>query len=134
MEQPKKVRLEQVRRFTLDAFFKKFSQSLHIYSAKHSDEDASLNDYTVGFRDISIRVRQAANWRCQGCGLDLSAGPHRQFLHTHHANGIKSHNSAWILKVVCLGCHAEEPSHSHMKAHRHFRLFAGIRKSIRTKR
>lgn len=134
MDQPKATRLDHVQRFTIDGFFRKFPQSLHIHSAKHTDEDSPLNDYSVGFRDISLRVRKAAGWCCQACGLDLSDGPHRQFLHTHHTNGVKSDNSERNLRVLCLGCHADEPSHSHMKVHRHYLEFLSIRKTVRSRR
>jgi hypothetical protein len=37
-------------------------------------------------------------------------------LHAHHKNGEKSDNKKENIEILCIGCHAEEYAHSHMKS------------------
>ena len=127
---PKPQRLQLVENFSIPAFFQRFPQSLHQFRPEFDDEHAPLNEYGTAFRDISLRVRQAAEWRCQNrsCRIDLSDGRSRRFLHTHHKNGLKWDNSEENLLVLCLECHSREPSHEHMRALPIFREFLKYKK------
>ncbi|HUC52350.1 MAG TPA: hypothetical protein VMA30_23405, partial [Xanthobacteraceae bacterium] len=102
-----------VRAFTLENFFTQYPRSLHTSNPKYNSDNAPLNNYSDDFGEISIRAKREAKWKCQKCEIDLSA--HRKFLHTHHKDGAKFDNSRANLKVLCYGCHADEPNHQHMK-------------------
>ena len=119
-----------VAKFTLDRFFTLFPKSLHIYRPQHDADSAPLNQYSSVFPAVSFEVKKAAQWRCQECRIDLSRPGHRSFLHTHHKNGIKSDNSPGNLKAVCIGCHANQPSHSHMKALPQYLEFIALKQTM----
>jgi hypothetical protein len=131
MEWHKPRRRTAVQAFTLGRFFEKYPRSLHTSNPKYNSDDAPLNNYPPDFDEISERTRAAKNWKCEECELDLSAKPHRRFLHTHHIDGDKSNNSDDNLKVLCLGCHAEEPLHGHVKQSPQYKAFQQIRATLR---
>ena len=116
--------------FEISRFFEKFPMSLHTTRPLHTSDSAPLNEYAVGFPEISLKARTAAGWRCQNCGLNLSRQEHRRFLHTHHENGDRSDNTLSNLKVVCMECHAGEPCHAHMKRLSEYAEFLKIRRSL----
>ena len=109
--------------FTLEEFFTQYPRSLHTENPKYNSDNAPLNNYSDDFGEVSIKAKSAANWVCQKCSIDLSS--EKKFLHTHHMDGAKFDNSRDNLKVLCYGCHADEPGHQHMKRHPDFALFSG---------
>lgn len=99
--------------FKIEGFFEKYPRSLHARTPTYNSDNAPLNTYSNDFEAISRKVRSDYGWCCQRCGIDLSAN--RKWLHTHHINGLKHDNNRENLEVICIGCHAEEPSHGHIK-------------------
>ena len=81
-------------------------------------EDFPLADWLEPFFDYSSEdwqkrsesCREAANWRCQECGINLKSDPH--LLHAHHKWGTKF-GAPEDLIVLCIGCHAEQPGGGH---------------------
>lgn len=76
-------------------------------------QDAIPNVYVKDWPRISKQRRQAADWKCDECGVELSSNP--GLLHCHHRNGVATDNSASNLRVLCALDHAAQPSHQHMK-------------------
>lgn len=109
----KSVRTEHVKDFTLPDFFKKYPRDLLAVKPKHSSDDAEVNDYVEGWALISNTVRRVRGYKCEACLLDLSEHP--RFLHVHHRNGQKNDNRDKNLAALCIGCHAAEPLHEHMR-------------------
>jgi len=109
-------RSEFVSNFTPDRFFALYPRSPHTKVPSYGPEGAPPNDYTKDFPQISVALRDGVGWRCQQCGRLLSAAGDKKFLHVHHRNGDRWDNSPENLEAVCIGCHAEKPAHSHMKA------------------
>ena len=132
MKSPKASRLLIVSNFSIPSFFEKFPQSLHQYRPEFDNESAPLNEYGVAFRQVSLNAREKAGWRCQNssCGVDLSKADHRRFLHAHHNNGLKWDNSESNLRILCLECHSEEPSHRHMMGDPLFSEFRKVKASL----
>jgi hypothetical protein len=48
----------------------------------------------------------------------------------HHINGLKSDDSPENLRVLCIGCHAEQPSHGHMRSMPDYRSYRRIKETF----
>ncbi|HEY1614993.1 MAG TPA: hypothetical protein VGF97_15005, partial [Rhizomicrobium sp.] len=131
MNMPKPIRSREVSAFSIARFFEKFSRDLHEIEPQHDSDSAPVNDYNQDFSARSNALRRAKNWTCQNrnCGVYLGNQSHRRFLHVHHINGQKSDDAPGNHKVLCIKCHAEEPSHGHMRAMPDYRAFAALRRA-----
>lgn len=105
---------EIIKNFDLKDFFKIYPKTLH-QTIGHTSEYAPIDMYPKRWQSISRSVRERSGWVCQVCGLNLSAQEHQKFLHVHHKSGSQTDNSRRNLIVLCIGCHANEPQHGHMK-------------------
>jgi len=108
--------------FRLIKFFEHFPKDLLSVMPTYTVDTAPLNDYSEDWGMISEAFKRDCGYVCIGCGLALK-GTDRQYLHVHHRNGQKHNNSHDNLEALCLGCHAEEPMHSHMKANKSYATF-----------
>lgn len=97
--------------FSLASFFEHFSSQLAIIPR---DSCSALPDslYTTDWQAVSLRVREAARWRCSSCNVELRDA--RQCLHVHHRDGDKSNNRDANLQALCAVCHAQQPGHRSM--------------------
>lgn len=68
--------------------------------------------YSKDWESISYSIREASNWECVDCGVNLEEN--KTLLHTHHINGVKSDNRRRNLLALCLECHGKQPDHQHM--------------------
>lgn len=112
-----------VSNFNIGSFFEQYPKSLHTETPRYNSDNSSLNVYTDDFKEISKSLRSAVGWCCQQCGISLSTPEERKWLHVHHKNGLKHDNSRENLAVLCIGCHAEEPGHAHMKGNSNYLEF-----------
>lgn len=96
--------------FRLESFFENYS-TLFRYFPKFTDILYS-SKYTSDWNEISTNLKSKKNYICESCKTSFS--DHKQLLHTHHRNGVKSDNSTSNLKVVCIDCHRKEPNHTHL--------------------
>lgn len=83
-------------------------------------------DYRAsGWKELSQRQREQEKWRCQACNLSLHR--HKYYLHTHHIWGTLF-NELKDLRVLCIGCHSEQPGSNHyrLKGTRDYRGFIQI--------
>lgn len=103
-----------VENFDIAEFFEHFGDSRFAETPTHTDENAPVSGYSDDWNEISKRLREQFSYVCQQCGIDLSS--HKNLVQTHHANGVKSDNSSSNLKVLCIECHSDQPSHGHMKS------------------
>jgi hypothetical protein len=113
LELSKKNRRTIVSRFRIVRFFEKYPKSLLHWRPVNDVATAPVNHYPADFEGISKRVRERRARRCERCGRDFSVD--RDYLHVHHKNGMKNENHDENLQVLCLGCHADEPQHAHLK-------------------
>jgi hypothetical protein len=113
-----------VSRFTIPRFFERYPKSLLHWRPKGDAATAPINVYPADFDNFSKRVREQRGWRCECCRRDFSRATDREYLHVHHKNGMKNENYEENLQVLCLGCHADEPQHAHLKNLAEYHEFA----------
>lgn len=116
-------RRQTVSNFSLVRFFEIYPKDLHLRKAEHDDFSAPENKYNLDFRRVANRAKAESNWACQRCGQDLVAPHLRKFLHAHHVNAKKYDDSADNIEVLCIGCHAEEYQHAHVKRTAHYKEY-----------
>lgn len=97
--------------FEIAEFFNTFSTSFR-YLPRDIAPRPGAGTYTEDWAKISAGIRSRCGFVCDDCGLDLSA--HRNLLHVHHVNGVKSDNSAVNLRPLCADCHRKQPFHERM--------------------
>jgi hypothetical protein len=100
--------------FDLAYFFETYGSEVSVVP-QHNEYSAPQNKYTADWGEIKDRLRQEAGWKCESCQITLSDKSAKRFLHVHHINGNRSHNSRVNLQVLCIGCHAKEPQHQRLK-------------------
>lgn len=120
---PRQRRRMIVSEFTIRRFFEKFPRSLLSARPWADADSAPINNYLLDFDNTSKRVREQRGWRCECCQRDFSQTGNRRYLHVHHKNGIKNENFEGNLQVLCLGCHANQPQHAHLKKFPEYREF-----------
>ncbi|MFT4503171.1 HNH endonuclease [Caballeronia sp. 15711] len=122
MQLPRPQRLGIVSKFALPEYFTKYPRDLFGSKPKHTSDTAPINDYTRDWSEVSDRTRKKRGYCCGKCRTILNQGD-AKFLHVHHRNGQKNDNSDENLEVLCIGCHAEEPFHAHIKRLPNYRVF-----------
>lgn len=127
---PKAVREERVAQFKLEGFFEKYPRALIFRTPTHRADSGPLNVYPTDFDERSTRTREERGWCCQRCGFIAGDPALRRYLHVHHVNGLKYDNRPENLLVLCLGCHADEPHHSHMKSLPEYEAFIRLRSKL----
>lgn len=80
-----------------------------------TDKTALPNYYVRNWRDVSVRHKVYAGWRCEGCKVLLEKSTLRKCLHCHHVNGNRRDNSRKNIRVLCALCHREQFLHGGMK-------------------
>ena len=70
-------------------------------------------DYKADWwQHLSCLYREERAWQCEECNISLYK--HKQYLHTHHIRGTQ-YNEPEDLKVLCIGCHSEQPGEGHLR-------------------
>ena len=103
-----------VETFDIVEFFESFPRSPLTQLPTYTDLSAPISGYSEDWNQVSAKRKSDCYYTCQECGIDLS--DNKKLLHTHHANGRKSDNSSGNLKVLCVECHSQQPSHEHVRS------------------
>lgn len=114
-KQQKPVKLRQVEEFKIKEFLSENYATLVSWKflPLYQANTRRRGGYSVDFPERSRRVREHHNWRCTGCGVNMTKM--KEGLHCHHINGVKSDNSWKNLKVLCALCHKGiDEFHTHM--------------------
>lgn len=98
-----------VKSFDIPAFFSTYSS---LFKQLPKNIGQQHQGYSSDWQEVSVKVRQAANYTCRKCQVNLST--EKQLLHVHHKNGVKSDNSGSNLEPLCADCHRKEDFHDHM--------------------
>jgi len=114
-DMPKPQRVAIVEEFTVQRFFEMWPRDLLSADGLDGEATAPLNDYTGDFGIHAHAAKDAASWKCRGCGENLGAHGLRKYLHAHHINGVKFDNRPENLVALCISCHAQQPGHAHME-------------------
>lgn len=116
---------EIVRNFKIPDFFAKYPKDLLSIIPTYTADNAPLNDYSGDWGMFSERFKQQRGYICESCGLQLT-GSNRRFLDGHHKDGNKANNIPNNIEILCVGCHANQPLHEHMKASSRYKEFSDI--------
>lgn len=95
--------------FDINEFFANYSS---LFNELPRERDHSKVGYTEDWPKLSKKIRQEANHTCESCNVDLSS--HKDLLHAHHKNRVKSDNQRTNLAVLCADCHRKQPCHECM--------------------
>ncbi|RJE71147.1 hypothetical protein BGP78_21975 [Pseudoalteromonas sp. MSK9-3] len=94
------------------------------------DESNILNRF-LGERnwsEFSRDMRAKNNWCCQFCKISFKSYKH--LLHVHHINHSQYWNSPANCMVLCIGCHAKQPHHQHLKQNKLYSLYEEYIKKV----
>jgi len=87
------------------------------------DLDDVPNVYADDWAEISRRRKEALNYLCEECMIDLSPPELRRFLHAHHIDGQKNNNVLANIRVLCISCHSKQQYHAHIRNDRSYGQF-----------
>lgn len=94
--------------FSLQDFFAEFTTFFSV-RPRHTALTAPPAGYAESWHRRSTKLRHQQGWRCDECGVNLSA--HRRLLHCHHKNGVTREDKPENIAVLCLLCHSKQPYH-----------------------
>ena len=99
-----------------------FLENIELHSRPELLESEAFDYKANVWKEISRRLKEQVKWRCQKCNLSLRR--HKYYLHTHHIRGVL-YNKPEDLRVLCIGCHSEQPGNNHyrLKETRDYRGF-----------
>lgn len=103
-----------VATFDIIEFFENFTKSPITRTPTYTDKNAPVSGYTANWNEVSKQRKEQYGYVCQQCNVNLSN--YKNLIQTHHVNGVKSDNTSSNLKVLCIECHSEQPSHGHIKS------------------
>lgn len=109
------------RDFNIEHFFEEYHPNFSSLPSRTAGT-AGASDYPKNWQEISNRIRALYNWKCDNCGVDLSAPENKKLLDVHHRNGVRSDNSNANLKPLCKLCHKKQPQHQFYYIHPMARL------------
>lgn len=92
-------------------------------SVRRIDLDDVPNVYADDWAEIARRTKEARNYLCEDCGIDLSRLDLRRFLHAHHIDGQMNNNVVANIRVLCIACHSNQPFHAHIRNNRSYDQF-----------
>jgi hypothetical protein len=111
----RETRLSHVARFSLDKFFEQYPLKILDESGHESEATAPLNEYPADFELIARKIKAQRHYRCEQCGWFPADDYERRFIHLHHKNGQKFDSRLTNFSVLCIGCHADQPLHGHLR-------------------
>ena len=106
--------------FDLNEFFEMYNSRIAIEPTE-TDITAPVNQYPPNWPQIRARYKEKVGWRCEGCDINLEE--ETRFLEVHHRNGLKNDNSETNLRALCIGCHAEQFQHQHIRSNPRYLAF-----------
>lgn len=76
------------------------------------DQDRIIGFHPEDWRAIAFYAKERAAWHCSRCGGNY--GRARKFLHAHFVETPRIPEAIGRVTILCAGCHALEPGHSHV--------------------
>ena len=111
-----------VTSFSIEEFFQKYAFQ-NIIQPKHTDVTSPLDIYTKDWQKVSKDYKRRKKHICENKDCRLNLKDYPSFLHVHHISGHKANNRDENLKALCLGCHAKEYQHGHLKSGEDYQKF-----------
>ena len=111
--------------FNLEEFFERYGNQI-TSPPTQTDITAQVNIYPPDLVRISRRYKEQIGWHCEQCQVYFGDEDMQKFLHLHHVDGLKHNNRNENLRALCIGCHAEQPQHQHLKNTADYREYLRI--------
>ncbi len=117
----------QVREFSLGKFFERYPVNLLDGLGYEREDSAPVNEYPPDFAERARRLKAQRGYRCEQCGWTPRTDPGRRFVHLHHKNAMKYDSRLENFAVLCIGCHANQPRHTHLLQHPDYIEFGRVK-------
>ncbi|TCJ17066.1 HNH endonuclease [Flaviaesturariibacter flavus] len=94
-----------VQEFTTTGGF--FDLNYEEETTLNQDVEVDLFGYVLNWEKISRAYRQAKEYTCESCGLQITVAADKRFIQTHHRDGNKLNNAPLNLQCLCVLCHSQ---------------------------
>ncbi len=84
----------------------RFVEMLKKHGELSKEVDVDIFGYTRDWEFISSEFRKKTNYTCEHCGVQVNEFD-RRFIHVHHKDGNKLHNTEDNLACLCIECHSQ---------------------------
>ena len=120
---PEHERRRILSSFSIWRFFKSYPKCLVVEDSVRESDAGANNGYVRDFSEFSARMKREREYRCDRCKIVLMVPSDHRFLHVIYDDEARRSRNSKNVRVLCLGCHADQPKHEQMKSLLEYREF-----------
>jgi hypothetical protein len=120
---PEHERRKIVSSFSIWRFFKSYPKCLVVEDSVRESEAGANNGYVRDFSEFSARMKREREYKCDSCKIALMVPSDHRFLHVIYDDEARRSRNSKNVRVLCLGCDADQPGHEQMKSLLEYREF-----------